>query len=747
MALDLKKFIGRFVGEARDHLSRLEAGLADLIETGRLPPEQLDALFRSAHTIKGSARMLKLTGLAETANRVEDVLGAVRDGRIPTTSELGQRLMRAVDHLSRVVDRIEATEGNDQPCDASVNEDLLAASTGATEPGPKQIAVDAHPGTTTASTTEAAADGDGDGDGGEATSGPATLRASDQVRVRVAKLDELINLLGEVISSQTRLRHRLLEARALEARLRPLLTPLDRTGPGPAANAALHQFVLSLRELVQEQERLVGELNQRALTMRMLPLSTVLDPSARVARELARSLGREIHCEVRGGEIEIDRYIIDRLGDALVHLLRNAIDHGIEPPDERVAAGKPPIGHLRLIARQEGAGVLIEIADDGRGLDRDRIVAKAVQQGLIEPHRSIEISDDQLADLLCLPGFTTSPIITELSGRGVGLDAVKRAIHDELQGAMAVASRPGRGTKLTLRLPLSLALIRILLLRAGDQLFGLPAQHIVELILIDKAETIQVADRPAVVLRNEIVPLVALSDLLGDAGASAPISPDRATASRTRSLVVVLGLRQAKLGLVVDQIVDERDMIVKPLPDHLRDFGPVGGLVSGMVVTGDNDLVAVLQAPALLEIARQTRHQAVARRASRQGEARPPAAGQRILVVDDSLNTREIEKEILEAYGYRVTLAEDGLEGWQKALGGQFDAILTDVEMPGLDGFTLTAKLRENERYRATPIVIITSRQKEEDKQRGIQVGADAYIVKGAFDQSSLVETLRNLLG
>lgn len=749
MALDVKKFLGRFVGEARDHLARLEAGVAAL-DSGAADGETVNALFRSAHTIKGSSRMLKLAPITETAHQLEEVLGALRDGKLAHSPDLGSLLMRGVDAISALVEQVETTGSELPPPDLALCNALGRAATGE--------AISASPLFPTPSHTEEDAPAVKLSSppaeperGTEPLPVPATLdalpvsRLPDTVRVRLDKLDDLVKWMGEVISSQVKLHQRMLEARALDRAVQSLLIA---SGPHPPVELVeqaqtLHRFVVALRDDVQEQERLTSGLNDRALVMRMLPLNIIFDPVARTVRELAHSLGKDVRCEVNGGEIELDRQIIDRLSDALTHILRNAVDHGLESPDERRALGKSPVSRIRLTARHDGAGVAIEIADDGRGLDRAKILAKAVQKRLIDPIHAATLTDDQVAELIFQPGLSTSAIITDLSGRGVGLDAVKRTLIDDLHGAVSVSSLPGQGTAFIFQLPLSLALIRVLLFEAAGQTFGLVAHHVTELIRVPPAATILVAGRPALVLHNEFVPLIPLTELLGlpesEAGQDAAARGGR----DDTHLVVVIGVRQAKLGLVIDQLLDEQDRVIKPLPEHLRGAGLVGGLV----VTGANELISILQAPALLEAARRTRRAATVRHLP---EASAPSRHGRdyhLLVVDDSLNTREIEKEVLEACGYRVTLAEDGLDGWQKAVGGRFDAVLTDVEMPGLDGFSLTAKLRENAKYQTTPIVIITSREKEEDKRRGIQVGADAYIVKGDFDQSSLVSTLRNLLG
>jgi two-component system chemotaxis sensor kinase CheA/two-component system sensor histidine kinase and response regulator WspE len=765
VALDITKFIGRFVDEAREHITRLETGLATLGTADDGGRDGIDALFRSAHTIKGSSRMLKLASIAETAHHLEDVLGVLREGKIQPDPALTALLMRGVDAIGAMIEEVAASGAGAAcgPPDQALCERLTRAAAGDwSEPSPPPIpeqsaAADAHaipdaiPGNIPSATPPPPSAPDPTAQTHQPTgTGAATsIRAPETVRVRMDKLDSLVKLMGEMASNQARLRHVLGEARRLDATARVLAAhTLAETGSESAELArALHRFTLDLRDLTLDQERLIGELNDRALGMRMLPLGTALHPIARVARELGRSLGKEIRCETSGSEIELDRQIIDHLSDALVHLVRNAIDHGIESAEERLAAGKPALGEIRLSARQEGGAVLIAISDDGRGLDRARIIEKALQKGLIELGASHEITDEQVADLIFHPGFSTSAIITEVSGRGVGMDVVKRAITDDLQGSVSVNSRPGAGTTLTLKLPLSLAVMRILLLEAAGHCFGLTAPHVSELIRTTRSETIQVAGRPAVVLRNELVPLIPLADLLGLPAPAESSARRRQGLDEEALLVVIIGVRQAKLGLVVDQLVDERDMVLKPLPEHMRGRGALGGLVGGVVVTGTNALVSLLQAPALLDAARRIRGEAIKAAVKDSAPRHDGQQGQHILVVDDSLNTREIEKEVLEASGYRVTLAEDGLDGWQKAVGGRFDAVLTDVEMPGLDGFSLTAKLRENDKYRSTPIIIVTSRQTREDKQRGIQVGADAYIVKGDFDQSNLVETLRNLLG
>jgi len=756
MALDLRKFIDRFCGEARDHLTRLETGLAAL-EGAPDDPEAVNALFRSAHTIKGSARMLKLSGICETAHRMEDLLGALRSGQYrPEPAGIGL-LLQGVDAIAAQLDRV-AADGGDPPADPALCAALARAAAGAAAPtdaaetpapapalalAPAPTPAPAHPSPAQPPVRPAQP---------TATAPVDRPRARESVRVPLARLDELIRLIGEVNRVQARQRRRLAQAQALDRTAQALASAgapaaagrPDETQAETQAQA-LHHLVRGLRDDLLAQEQLAAGLNERALKLRMLPLTTVFEPATRMVRELARAAAKEVRCEVQGGEIELDRQVIEGLGEALVQVLRNAVDHALEDPAGRRAAGKPPLGQVRIAARHAGGGVEVEVSDDGRGLNRERIIARALAKGLIDPARAAALTDDQVWELIYAPGLSTSEIITDLSGRGVGMDVIRRTIGEDLHGTVSLVSRPGAGTSFTFRLPLSLAVMRVLLFESGGQRFGLAAQHVVELIRVGASDTVTLAGRPALVLRNEFVPLIPLAELLGLA--PRPAGPDHQRGTGAPALAVVIGVRQAKLGLLVERLLDERAMVIKPLPEHLRGAGSGTGLVAGLVVTDDDQLVSVLQAAGLLDAARRARGAAAAAGAARARTHAERAAPWQVLVVDDSLNTREIVKEVLEAYGYRVTTAEDGLAGWQKALGGRFDAVLTDVEMPGLDGFALTARLRTNPHYQTTPIVIITSRETEQDKRRGIEVGADAYIVKGDFDQSGLLDTLRNLLG
>ncbi len=718
MALDIKKFIGRFVEEAKEHLGRLASGLAE-IEQGAVSAEKINGLFRSVHTLKGSSRMLKLEPITQVSHSLEDLLSALREERVTVNPPVIALLYQGVDALSDQIQQLIAHGQVDAL--SSVNAQLCQQLTAIAEGEVLNTAVMAAVEPAELKLSEL------DTQGSSSATAQPTLTASDTVRVKLDKLEELINLMGELVSSHAGMRQLAGTAQRLGQQLQEQLQ-----GSLPVA---IQQFSRDMRDIVLSQESLMQELHDKTLQMRMLPLAIVLDPAARLVRDMARSLNKKVECRIYGSEIELDRQMIDQLADPIIHLLRNALDHGIETPAIRQQKGKPAQGLLQISARQDGGWVVLEVRDDGMGLSLSAIRDKALKKGLVSSEQLAEMSEQQISDLIFEPGFSTSNMITEFSGRGVGMDVVKRSIVDDLQGVISLHSRADEGTCFTLRLPLSLAMMRVLLVRAGEQVLGFTAQYVTELISVDPDALISVADRNAVIIRNEFVPVIQLVDLLKLPQESAP----KRSLSRTRSdlLLLVIRVHTEKLALIVDELLDERDLVIKQLPEHLS-FNP---LISGMVTTGHNELVSLIHVPYVLDIARQSRQPSAKRAQADQDKPK-----KRILVVDDSLNTREIERDVLEAWGYHVTLAEHGQEGLDKALAEQFDAVLTDVEMPVMDGFTLTARLREHERYQECPIIIITSREKESDRRRGIEVGADAYIVKGSFDQNSLVDTLKVLL-
>lgn len=713
MAIDLKKFVLRFIDEANGHLHTVKEG-AFLLSSGQNTDAQIGEMFRAAHTLKGGARMLKLQSIADVTHQLEEILSELRDKKLEPNQNLGTLVLQACDYISNQLAQLSASEGNNQlpPADVALCEQLARASRGETDSAADEVVSAPVEKPATLPSLEIL-------DGG--------LKQAGSVRVKLEKLDDLINILGEVVASHDRLEQ---QVQSL-VNLGPRISHMDVE----QLRKQVLQFTRKLKEDFQVQHLQMYELYDVATTIRMLPVSMLFEPVSMQVRELAASLNKQVDCRILGGEVEIDRQLIDRLSEPLTHLLRNAVDHGLCEPAERIAAGKSARGTITLTTQQDGRGILLRVEDDGRGLDYPAIRAKAVARGLVEADVVDQLSELECNELIFHPGFSTSKIVTELSGRGVGLDIVRKTIVTDLQGTLQVHSRPGQGTTFIIRLPISLAMMRILQFELHNHLFGLAAQYVVEVVKYSRGEVRDIAGRPAIILHNEFIPVISAAELLRIDDRSAG---QNSSASHANDLLLIIIQNQfGKMAMLVDNLLDERSMMIKPLPKHMQQQL----LVSGMVLSQDNQLVSILQVPVLMEMAQK------------QGQPRTAAPKQQVrqnswhvLIVDDSLNTREIEKNVLEAHGYQVTLAEDGFSGLQKARLTQFDAVLTDVEMPVMDGFSLTKALRAEDNYQHIPIIIVTSRAKEEDRRRGIQVGADAYIAKGDFEQDSLIETLKMLL-
>ena len=755
MAFDRSKFLARFVEEAREHCLRISAGLLDL-EHSSSDVETLNSLFRSAHTIKGSSRMMKLFAITELSHHMEDVLDAVRGGKVSLSVTLADLLFRAVDALSAMLDTVasgaQLPEAPKVLCGelstAAVQSDIqgdVSPSQKATPPadvlapieGEISEAVSARPPIQGSEPNVAPSANTADATRPAKPIGK--VRQMDYLRINAAKLDDLIRLMGEIVSEQGKFRRqvrRLHEIERATERFMVRLAESCRTQVGSvelaAAGAAVHQSlrlaVASMSDTVIMQDHLVGELQETSLSLRMLPLSTVFDTLRRTVRDLAHEHGKDMDFVVNGGETELDRKIIERIGDPLIHMIRNSLDHGLENAEERKAAGKPAKGIITLSAFYDGGCVTIALSDDGKGMSAERIREKALSKRLYDADTLARMSRSEITNLIFLPGFSTSPIITDLSGRGVGMDVVRKNIVDDLKGTIIIDTQEGKGTTFFLRLPLNLAVFPLFLVSVNGFVCALPATSIAKMLSVHKDEIIDIVHKQAFRLHEQIIPVESLAAILG--------LPCKTEGHTDERLLVVVRDGSEMLGLMVDEILGREEMVVKPLPGHLQNLR----LVSCVTIDEGNSIVNVLHVPELFRLARE-----LAEPARTHAHAEEPKAT--ILVVADSFNTREIEKSILEAYGYFVITAVDGQEAFEMTRDEMYDLVITDVEMPRLDGFSLTERLRKDDRYRNIPIIIVTSREKDEDKKRGITVGADAYIVKGAFDQSNLLATVKNLIG
>jgi two-component system chemotaxis sensor kinase CheA len=667
-----------FRDEATQRLDQMDTALL-AIEAGQAGAEAVDSLFRNAHTIKGGAGMLGFGDIQVLAHGAEDVLARVRDAGV-FPPELAAPLLRATAAL-----RAELA-GDGAPTGDLLDE--LAASRALVidggAHGPSSVASDAGP----AQATERPATGAPEASAAAAgipepeASPPAGLPRT--LRVPAEKIDHLLDVTGEIMQDRRRLAHSL------------------------GGKKRLSQDV---NDVLEAGERMLDDLKDAAVGMRTLPLAVIAGRLPRAVRDIAQASGKDVEFAVTGADTELDRVILESLSEPLGHLLRNAVVHGVESPAEREQAGKPARGRVELRAVPRGSLVEIVVADDGRGVSPE-VVGQAQRQG-------------SLTDLLAGAGYSTAAAVTDLAGRGVGLDAVKAYVRS-LGGSLEVRSEPGRGMEVILLLPLALALIEVLLFERGEAVYGVPLAAVEEVLVV--TQTLLLQGRPALEFRGKSLPVTDFAALIG---ARAPALGDRRPA-----LVIAVGGRRAIA--TCDALLGQEEVVIKPLGPLLA--GVEGYL--GAAILGDGR-IALLVEPTMLS--RESRHiPETAAPSAVAGSATAP----KVLVVEDSFTVRELQRSILEAAGYPVTTARDGRD----ALGvlgrdSEIALVVTDLEMPELDGIGLTRAIRADTSRASLPVVIVTSRGSEDDRRRGIDAGADAYMAKQNFDQQALLATVERLVG
>ena len=739
--MNLSSFHNQFRDETADNVRALGVGLLALDApelTAAMRQEQIHAIFRAMHTIKGSARLLGFEAVGRIAHTCEHILGAVREGQRGLTRELADELLRAGDAILALTNA--AVAGSDAPTDVDALMLTLGHSAGLSTPDTTQVAAPAPE--TAPETAEALLPQRG------------RSNAQQTVRVRVDRLDRLLNLAGELaVGQQAQATHLLAldELRTTVVQQQRALLGLERelrqirfsTYEQATIDRHLNQALNGSEQVdrllkrqyerfdqhVAESKQLIEDLEQEVIAARLLPVTTLTANLPRAVRELAHDTAKAIGLMVTGAATELDRKVIEALGSPLLHLVRNAVDHGIEAPDEREAAGKPRQGTITVSACAFGSYAHVAVADDGRGIDHQRIRESAIRKKLVSAELAERLTEQESLELIFTPGFSTAQIITDISGRGVGMDVVRTSVL-EIGGQVQIESRPGVGTTITLVLPLTLVTTRVLLFEIGAHTFALPATACRGTIWVypDMVKTVE--GRAIIQHEAAYVPVLRLADLLDVGGA-------RAFPSAQRTPTVLIGTAQRPLALLVDRLIDEREVVVKPLGALLE----AQKRYSGAIQLGDGRLILLLNPLVLAQVARGM---ALATRIAEQDTATRQA---RLLVADDSFTTRELISSILQSAGYAVTTAIDGLDALDKLCSSTYDLVVSDVEMPRADGFELTMRIRRDLGQHDLPVVIVTSLASESYRRRGLEAGAQAYIVKSQFDQSNLLETIQQLLG
>ena len=754
---------GLFKAEAEEHLLALDKGLLHL-EKNPADQDILEQVFRAMHSLKGGARMLGLDAVEALAHRCEDVLREGKSGDQPLTGAMIATLFPAVDALHKLVQ--EAVFGDA----AKVELETIMGGIGkpaATKAKPATRASRARAAPAKRSRPKKRPSQDSPEDKAAAIAAAPRPEQSqfhiDTIRVGTDKLDKLMNQAGELTVSKGRITRRIHDIQAIadiweewskamgaarslsnRAYSQPERREIDAARHlGDERIERLAELISALKQTFYEDvtrlEFVIDQITRDIRNIRLLPLSTIFNLYPRLVHDLAVSQSKKIEFSLEGGDTQADKHIIEKMKDPLMHLLRNAIDHAIEPPAERKKAGKPETGTIRLRASQTATNVCIEVIDDGRGISLEKIKQNVLKQRLRRQEELDMMTDEQMQSLIFLSGFSTSSFISDISGRGVGLDVV-RANVEALKGNIEVLSEEGKGCTMRVNLPITLASARMLIIAIDGRSYAMPSESTLTCRYVTPDDIFQIEGRDTIKYENQPLHVSHLSDLLeiGQAGnGKKQDGRTKAADAAGKTPCVIIHSGNGRCGLLVDQLLDERPVVVKPIGNLLKRVRNVSNIT--ILDTGE---VCMILNPHDLVRAVDKQHIA----ASAAKALKPSQKRSCVLLVEDSITTRIQEKHILEGAGYEVIEAVDGVDALVKLAQKKADAVVTDIVMPNMDGLQLTEKIRQNAALKNLPVILVTTLATDEDKRRGLEAGANAYIMKPRFDQKVLLETLKRLI-
>lgn len=762
----LQRLMATFLDELDEHVQTIGDGVLALEKS--LPDadqtERMAGMFRAAHSLKGASRAVDQGAIEQVCHVLEDLFSAVREGRLKLAGEVCTLVLKTADAIGAAGQALRANEPIDDELLNRFRSSVQAAAAGESfEPpvtGESEVEIEPEPQIETATDQPSTATHEHR----DAASTAPRQRASSTVRVAQEKLDLLLARSGELLVARQRVDTHPAEIEVLlesvsvwkqewQSVQRTLIRVVEDEGTDPllarsvrfssrlaaiveANGDRLRELEKSLDKLRRTSQADARQLNvvgsavqEEVHNIRMVPFAEACAGLERAVRDVASSSGKEVELILDGSDIEVDRSVISGLTDPLMHLVRNAVDHGIETPEVREQSGKPRRARVNVSASLRGAQVEIVVSDDGRGLDLERIRQRVRSRGLPEP-----ADDRELVNCIFLPGFSTADIVTDVSGRGVGMDVVKYSV-ESLRGTIETSSQPGFGTRFTLLVPLTLTTINAVFVRLGEQTFLMPSTNVRKLVRFFATEVRLIQGQETLPLNGAPLPVISLSELLGRTGVVNP-----SESGHLSGVIVNVGGREAVF--VVDDVSSEREIVIKNLGARIHRLPHV----SGATLLQSGEIALLLNIPSLL------RKLATGAQTSLLSAAvtpeLPQAAIKRVLVVDDSLTTRTLIRSILETAGYAVDAAVDGQDAWDRMQmsSAPYELIVSDVDMPRMDGFRLTETIRSSEQFQHMPIVLVTSRGTDEDKVRGVESGANAYLVKSHFDQTNILETIEQLI-
>lgn len=771
---EMQEILEDFLIEAFEMIEQLDQ---DLIELEHNPSDLdlLNRIFRVAHTIKGSSSFLNFDTLTKLTHNMEDVLNKARRGELKITPDVMDVVLESIDLMKGLLNAIRDT-GSDK-CEIEISEitkrlqsisqgeNIAESSEKSVDSAPKSAesksaeskkesaessvkSVDSAPSANNANEdyskftpeeveaeierllkirqeedkarrlAKQSAESSQKSQnlapkpkpsldstqhakkpqGAKKDDGAITTSVEQTVRVDVKRLDHLMRLIGELVLGKNR--------------LISIYDEVEERYDG-------EQFLEELNQVVSAVSIVTTDLQLAVMKTRMLPVSKVFNKFPRMVRDLSRDMGKNIELIISGEETELDKTIIEEVGDPLVHIIRNSCDHGIESKDERIAAGKSEAGKIELKAYNEGNHIVIEIADDGRGLNAEVLKQKALEKDIITEREADMMNDKEAYSLIFRAGFSTAKVVTNVSGRGVGMDVVKTNI-EKLNGMIDVESELGQGTILKLKIPLTLAIIQALIVGVQEEYYAIPLSSVIETVRANQDEIYIVEGRSVLRLRDEILTLVRLSDIF---------KVDSVIKNSSEMYVVVIGLAENKIGIIVDYLVGQEEVVIKSLGYYLK--GTEG--IAGATVRGDGKITLIVDVAGMMHLAKYAKG-TVSSLQEEAGEAveKTQASDYIILAVDDSQVDRAIMKKYLSPLGVTVIEAQDGIEALDIIKNGEkvIDAVLVDIEMPRMDGYTLASEIRKYNKFKNLPLIAVTSRSSKTDRMRGVESGMTEYITK-----------------
>lgn len=780
----MQEIMEDFLIEAFEMVEQLDQDLVELENN----PEDLDLLnriFRVAHTIKGSSSFLNFDVLTHLTHNMEDVLNKARRGELKITPDVMDVILESIDLMKALLSVIR-DNGTDANSGIDVSDcvkrlqaiskgeaiDEATAESPATEAAPTQEAQQAD---TESSSTESAesASADSEEEPDYANMSPeeveaeiarllakrqeedkkrrqekkqeeAQAKATEQkaapaaapaakaapkaeaggqkapsvaveptVRVDVKRLDHLMNLIGELVLGKNRLIR--------------IYGDVEERYDG-------EKFLEELNQVVSSISTVTTDLQLAVMKTRMLPVGKVFSKFPRMVRDLSRELGKNIDLIISGEETELDKSIVEEIGDPLIHIIRNSCDHGIEVPDVRKANGKSEVGKVELKAYNEGNHIVIEIKDDGKGLDAEMLKKKAIEKGLINERDAENMSEKEAFGIIFRPGFSTAASITNVSGRGVGMDVVKTNV-EKLNGIIEIDSELGVGTTQKLKIPLTLAIMQALLVGVQEEYYAIPLSSVLETVRVSQEEIYTVDGKSVLRLRDEVLSLVRLADIF---------KVDSVLESLNEVYVVIIGLAEQKIGVIVDYLIGQEEVVIKSLGYYLK--GTEG--IAGATVRGDGKITLIADVAAMMDMAKDVKvsvNNLISQ--STAAKAKNSPSDYIVLAIDDSTTDRTIMKKCLKPLGVTVLEASNGLEGLEIVKSGDhdLDAVLVDIEMPRMDGYTFASEVRKYNRFKNLPLIAVTSRTSKTDRMRGVESGMTEYITKPYTPEYLLNVVKRNI--